>query len=327
MRSVEFRNGKVFWAERPIPEPQKGEVLVKVLYAGICNTDLELLHGYYNFNGVAGHEFVGEVIKAPGHEEWEGLKVVAEINIGCGSCSWCLKKEPRHCNNRKAIGIKNWDGAFAEYLKVPVNLLHKVESIPLREAVFVEPLAAALEISQQIHLRNSDRVVVLGDGKMGLLISLALKTYNPNLLLVGKHQTKLAIAAEQKVRTFQLKPPSFEITQVLDEYNGKFDIVIEATGRPEGINNALELVRPEGIVVAKTTSHLDFKVNVSKLVVDEITLVGSRCGDISLALQSLKEKRLNVVPLIEDCYPFDKFEEALARAGQKGAKKVLLQYS
>jgi threonine dehydrogenase-like Zn-dependent dehydrogenase len=327
LRSVEFRNGEVFWTERPIPNPQKGEALIKVLYAGICNTDLELLHGYYNFNGVAGHEFVGKVIRAPGQEDWEGATVVAEINIGCDSCDFCRKKEPRHCKNRKAIGINAWDGAFAEYLKVPTNLLHKVEdSIPLQEAVFAEPLAAALEISQQVHIRGSDRLVVLGDGKMGLLISLGLKAYSPNLLLVGKYQNKLAIAAEQGVRTFQLKAPYFEIAQILDGYGHKFDLVIEATGNPEGMNDALELVRPEGIIVAKTTSHLDFKFNLAKLVVDEITLIGSRCGDISLALELLKEKRLSVVPLIEACYPFDKFEEALARACQKGAKKVLLQY-
>lgn len=327
MRSIEFRNGKVFWVERPIPKPKKGEALVKVLCAGICNTDLELLQGYYNFQGVAGHEFVGKVIKAPGHEKWEGVRVVAEINIGCGSCFFCQKKEPRHCSRRKAIGINNWDGAFAEYVKVPVSLLHKVaDHIPLQEAVFAEPLAAALEISQQVHIRHSDRVAVLGDGKMGILISLALKAYNPNLLLVGKHQNKLAIAADQEVKTFQLNPPSFEFTQVLESFGDKFDLVIEATGRPEGINQALELVRPEGIIVAKTTSHLDFKFNLSKLVVDEITLMGSRCGDISFALQVLKEKRLNVVALIEECYPFSKFEEALARACQKGSKKVLLQY-
>lgn len=327
MRCVEFKDGKIIWAERPVPEPSQGEALIKTLFAGICNTDLELLRGYYDFNGVAGHEFVGEVVMAPGNEAWVGHKVTAEINIGCGSCSWCLTNDQRHCASRKAIGITDWDGAFADYLKVPVKLLHKVEDgIPLQEAVFAEPLAAALEISQQVHIKNRDRVVVLGDGKMGLLISLALKTYNPDLLLVGKHAPKLAIAANQNVRTFTLMPPNYEIKQVLSAFHHKFDLVIEATGSPRGINDALELVRPEGIIVAKTTSHAPSELNLAKLVVNEITLMGSRCGDIGLALKFLKAKRLNVRPLIEEVYSFDKFEEAFAKACQKGSKKVLVKW-
>jgi len=308
-----------------MPELKPGEALVKPLLAGICNTDIELLRGYYNFSGVAGHEFVGLVVQAPGNEAWEGQRVTAEINIGCGNCAWCLTKDARHCATRKAIGIKGWDGAFAEYLKVPVSLLHKVDdALSSEEAVFAEPLAAALEISQQIHIKNSDRVVVLGDGKMGLLISLALRIFNGDLLLVGKHQAKLTIAAEQGVKTFQLKSP-YEVKQVLGNY-GQFDLVIEATGNPQGINDALDLVRPEGIIVAKTTSHETSELNLAKLVVNEITLMGSRCGDLGLALHFLKEKRLNVLPLIEDVYPFDRFEEAMARACQKGSKKVLVKW-
>lgn len=325
MRAVYFKDQTISWINPARPKPKPGQVLLRPLLAGICNTDLELLRGYHTFTGVPGHEFVALVEKAPGRPDLMGKRVVCDINIGCGRCSWCAAGDPRHCDSRRVIGILRWQGAFAEYLLAPAANVHVVDDrISDEEAVFAEPLAAALEISQQIRITAGQKTAVLGDGKLGLLIALSLAHYNPGLLLVGKHAKKLALARRQGVAVYHLK--SMESYQDLAKEQGPFDLVIEATGRAEGINFALGLVRPEGTIVVKTTSHEPSSIDLAKVAVDEINIIGSRCGDMDLALAFLRNKWVKVKPLIQAVYPFSQFPEALARAGRPGAKKMLLRF-
>ena len=325
MKAILFQDQTLSFAEKPKPSLSEGEVLVKVTLAGICSTDIELFSGYYGFSGVAGHEFLGTVAEAPGRPELKGRRVVAEINCGCGACPWCLGGDPRHCPDRKVIGIRDWDGCFAEYVKAPADNVHLVhEAISVEAAVFAEPLAAALEISQQVHINARQRVAVLGDGKLGLLIALALSHYNPGLILIGRHEEKLEKAGYQGVRTIRLEPG--EVPAGLAGRLGLFDLVVEATGRPEGINYALCLVRPRGVVAAKTTSRSLSQIDLAGVVVNEISIIGSRCGDFDLALSFLKNGWLDPRPLIEAIYTFSEFEKAFEHARRPGAGKILLKY-
>lgn len=317
MLAVWLEKGRVETRQLPRPRIEPGEALVRVLLVGLCNTDLELLAGYYGFQGVPGHELVGLVEEAPSRPELVGRRVVADINLGCGVCPLCRAGDARHCPDRRALGIKGAPGAMAEFLALPAaNLMPVAEDLSDQEAVFAEPLAAALEPAQQIHLRGRDRVLVLGDGKLGLLCALGLRHWTPGLILAGRHPGKLAIAQAQGVRALLSSDPALGL--------GGFDVVVEATGRPEGLAQALGLVRPEGVVVAKTTSHEPSRLDLAKLVVDEITLLGSRCGDMGLALHFLAERLLRVGPLIQASYPLAQVERAFALAGRPGALKVLL---
>lgn len=326
MLAWRFQDGRIERAQIAPPTPGPGQALLRPLLAGVCNTDVELLSGYYAFAGVAGHEFVAVVERAPDAPQWEGKRVVAEINIGCGGCATCLAGDARHCPTRRAIGIKGWDGAFAERLLAPIANLHRVpDKLPDRQAVFAEPLAAALEPSQQLHLKARHRLCVLGDGKLGLLSALALRQWCPGLLLIGRHAENLAKAAAQGVAV-ELTPAEASWPELAAKL-GPFDVVVEATGRPEGINAALELVRPEGVVVAKTTSRLPSTINLARVVVDEIQIIGSRCGDMALALAQLAAGRLDVEPLIERVMAFDELPLAIEAARRGGAGKVLIDYS
>jgi threonine dehydrogenase-like Zn-dependent dehydrogenase len=326
MKAIVFKDKKMSFVDKPIPETGDGELLIKLSMAGICHTDIELFNGYYGFAGVAGHEFAGIVEKSPLTPELEGKRVVADINCGCSICAWCLKGNQRHCPSRKVTGIAGRDGAFAEYIKVPVQNVHLVdETISTAEAVFVEPLAAALEISQQVHITGDLRMMILGDGKLGLLIAAALRHYNPNLLLVGKHAENLAIAKKQGVNTLLIHSPA-ELADSLPEKLGLFDLVVEATGKADGINYALNFTKPEGTIVVKTTSHHPSQINLARIVVDEINIAGSRCGDFDLALSFLKNRLVDVTPLIESIYPFSGFEKAFRHACRPGAKKILLNF-
>lgn len=322
MKTVRFENGRVNLAEFPAPGKKHGEALVKVHMAGICGTDLEVLDGYADFSGIPGHEFSGIVESAPGHPEISGKRVTADINCGCGQCRWCMSGNPRHCDARQVIGIRGRDGAFAEYLSVPVNNLHFIpDSVDNIRAVFAEPLAAALEIAQQVHIKNTERIAVIGDGKMGLLAALALKHYTGKLLLAGRHPEKLAIARDQGIETFLTgnRNPAESVVHS----QGLFDMVVEATGSPEGINTALDLVRPEGTVIVKTTSSKASQIDFSSVVVNEIHILGSRCGDIDLSLRYLENSWVDVTPLVEKIYPLDDFKKAFKHAAQKGSLKVL----
>jgi threonine dehydrogenase-like Zn-dependent dehydrogenase len=320
MLAVWLENGAVDLREVPKPVPGSGEALLRVLLVGVCNTDLELLAGYYGFAGIPGHEFVGLVEEAPSRPELVGHRVVAEINFGCGHCPRCLAGDSRHCPERKALGIKGAPGAMAEYVTVPAaNLLAVDEEISDRAAAFAEPLAAALEPAQQMHLTAKTDLLVLGDGKLGLLCALGLRHWVPGLVLAGRHQGKLAIAEAQGVATL-----SSDDAGLLAQ---RFDVVVEATGSPRGLSQALGLVRPEGVIVAKTTSHESSSLDLAKLVVDEITLMGSRCGDMGLALHFLKSKLLDPEPMIQAEFSLAKAKEAFGAASTRGALKVLIKTS
>lgn len=326
MQAVTFDAGTARLVERPEPRPLPGEVLIAVRMAGICNTDLELLKGYMNFSGIPGHEFMGTVVAAPDNPEWLGRRVTAEINLGCGHCLTCLTTGPRHCPNRTTLGIAGKDGAFAQLLTMPATLLHAIpDNVSDSEAVFIEPLAAALEPGQQLHLTADTRVLVLGDGKLGILSACGLRHQCPDIVLAGRHAHKLAIAAAQGVATRQ-NDSHADLATALQKEFGRFDVVIEATGRPEGLSHALDLTRPEGTVVMKTTTFAPTPVNMARVVVDEISLVGSRCGNFRLATHMLRDRLIDVSPLIEATVPFADFPQALAAAARPGVMKVLVTF-
>ncbi len=300
----------------PTPEPAAGEALIRVSVAGICNTDLELVRGYMQFRGIPGHEFVGVVERAPGAEEWENRRVVGEINAACGECPTCRAGRPTHCPHRTTLGIAGRDGAFAEYLTLPVhNLLPVPDSILDEVAVFTEPLAAACEILQQVHVHPTDRVVVLGDGKLGLLCAQALALTGCDLTAVGHHQEKLDILARRGI------PTTLEDEAV----EPGADLVIEATGHPGGYAAARRLVRPRGTVVLKSTYHGSLDADLTMVVVDEITLAGSRCGPFAPALRLLERGLVDVAPLVQARYPLGEALTAFERAARPGTLKVLVE--
>ncbi|WP_066377050.1 MDR/zinc-dependent alcohol dehydrogenase-like family protein [Anabaena sp. CA = ATCC 33047] len=299
-----------------IPEPPPGEALVRVLRAGICNTDLELLRGYYPYKGVLGHEFVGVVEQ--GAEHLVNKRVVGEINAACGYCRFCRRGEPTHCETRTVLGIVNRHGAFAEYLCLPIENLHPVpENVPTDIATFTEPLAAALEIQQQIKICADDRVLVVGDGKLGQLVAQTLALTGCELLVIGRHRDKLANLEARGIKTGL-------VDAVKDR---SFDISVECTGNPEGFAIARRGLRPRGTLILKSTYAGNLSLDASALVVDEITLLGSRCGPFPAALELLAAEKVDVKPLIHATYPLTEGLEAFAQAQQRGVLKVLLEIS
>jgi threonine dehydrogenase-like Zn-dependent dehydrogenase len=298
----------------PIPEPLPGEALVRVVRAGICNTDLELLRGYYPYTGILGHEFVGVVEQGP--KELVGVRVVGEINAVCGECRFCRSGQPTHCENRTVLGIVNRNGAFAEYLTLPIANLHPVpDNVPTDVATFTEPVAAALEIQQQVAVRPDDRVLVVGDGKLGQLVAQTLALTGCDLLVVGRHRNKLDYLAARGIKT--------GLADVVTDR--AFDLSVECTGNPEGFAIARRALRPRGTLVLKSTyaGHLTF--DASSLVVDEITLIGSRCGPFPQALQVISQEEVDVKYLIQSHYPLDEAIAAFDRAQERGILKVLLE--
>lgn len=298
----------------PTPQPADGEVLVKVLQAGICNTDLELLRGYYPYAGVLGHEFVGVVEAGPAR--LTGQRVVGEINAVCGQCRFCTSGNSTHCENRTVLGIVNRAGAFAEYVCLPEQNLHVVpESVSTDAATFTEPLAAALEIQQQVSIQTGDRVLVIGDGKLGQLVAQTLAIAGCDLLAVGRHPEKLANLEARGIHTGYadaIQPRTF-------------DIAVECTGNPEGFAIALSALRPRGTLVLKSTYAGRLSLDASALVVDEITLVGSRCGPFAEALQLLADSSVDVSALIQARYPLTEGLTAFHHAQQRGVLKVLVE--
>jgi len=298
---------------RPVAS-EKQTALVKVHLAGICSTDLQIFEGYMGFKGVPGHEFVGSVSEGP--RELVGKRVVGEINFGCGECDYCRRDLSRHCPNRSVMGILNADGAFAQYVSVPVKNLHAVpERIPDEEAVFTEPLAAALEILTQIELDPGDEVLVLGDGKLGNLCAQALRLTGAKITALGKHVEKLALIKKVGVRTIQFK----------DWKPRLFDVVVEATGSATGLELALSAVRPRGTLILKSTIAGNHQVSLAPIVINEINVIGSRCGLFPDALEALSAKRVSVTPLIEEVYPLNDALAAVNHAAKPGAKKILLR--
>jgi threonine dehydrogenase-like Zn-dependent dehydrogenase len=292
----------------------KPTALVKVHLAGICSTDLQIFKGYMAFKGVPGHEFVGSVLEGP--SEFVGKRVVGEINYGCGNCDACRRDLSRHCPNRSVMGILNADGAFAEYVSVPATNLHAVpENVSDEEAVFTEPLAAAFEILTQIQLDPGDEVLILGDGKLGNLCAQALRLTGAKVTAVGKHADKLALIKKAGFRTIELK----------DWQPRLFDVVVEATGSASGLELALGAVRPRGTLILKSTIAGNHQVSLAPVVINEINVIGSRCGPFPDALSALAQKQVSVTPLIEAVYPLNDGLAAVAHAARPGARKILLR--
>lgn len=320
MKAIVFDNGLKLDTNYPKPIPQKGETLIRVKLAGICNTDYEITKGYMGYKGVLGHEFVGIVEEVNGDDQfWVGKRVAAEISWGCNdpNCEWCAKKNYRHCPNRHTIGIWKKDGCMAEYLTVPTNILFEIpENVPDEQAVFVEPLAAACEITEQLHIEPTAKVLVLGDGKLGLTTALTLNALNLDVLLVGKHQNKLDIAKAQGVATKLLS--SFTPEK-------KYDVVVEATGSASGFETSMSLTKPRGTLVLKSTVASGKELNLAPIVIDEITVLGSRCGQFGPALRLLKNNRIDFKPFISGIYSIDDAMEAFEANKSKENLKILIR--
>lgn len=283
------------------PVPPSGEALIRILLAGICNTDIELTRGYYPYRGIPGHEFVGVV--ESGAPDFAGRRVVGEINAVCHGCEACRQDRSTHCERRTVLGISNRNGAFAEYLTLPVENLHVVpDETPSEVAVFTEPLAAALEIQEQVKIGSGDRVLIVGAGKLGQLIAAALAKTGCRLTVAGRHRGV----------------PAAEVP------SQAFDVAIECSGSPGGFELARRALRPRGTLVMKSTYAGDLQLNASSLVVDEITLVGSRCGPFAPALALLASGAIDPRPLIDSTFPLGDAIAAFGRAQQPGVLKVLL---
>ena len=315
MRALHWDGHNLRVQERyPVPPASAERALVRVRLAGVCSTDLQLLKGYMDFRGVPGHEFVGEVHEGPA--EWLGKRVVAEINFGCGRCEACGRGMQRHCPTRQVMGILGADGSFAEYLAVPLANLHAVpDAVSDEAAVFTEPLAAAFEILEQIPVKPGIQAVVLGDGKLGLLCAFVLHQAGAAVTVVGRHDTKLALARKAGMRAVNLS----------DWQPQAVDLVVEATGSPAGLQRAIAAVRPRGTLVLKSTLAEDHTLSLAPLVINEVTVVGSRCGPFPPALAALTLGYVPVSSLIETSYLLSDGIEAVNTAARRGALKVLLR--
>lgn len=319
MKAIIFDKELKFDNNFPKPQPEKGEALIRVLMAGICNTDLEITKGYMGFSGVLGHEFVG-IVEEINHPDKSLLnkRVVGEINCACNICELCKDNLQTHCNNRSVLGIFNRNGCFAEYITLPVeNLLEVPDNVSDEEAVFTEPIAAGFEILEQIHIKPTDKLLVMGDGKLGLLISYVLKSTQTDLTLVGKHESKLNLAKVQGIKTMLLE--NLEVKK-------NYDVVVEATGSINGFELAQNLVKPRGTIVLKSTVAGEKNFNLAPLVIDEISLIGSRCGPFEPAIRALENKNFDAKPLISAVFKPEQAVEAFEHSKQKGVLKVLLDF-
>jgi alcohol dehydrogenase len=297
-----------------VPRPRAGEALIQVRTAGVCDTDIEITRGYKGFHGILGHEFVGEVVEC-GESSWLGRRVCGEINVACGACEQCEAGLSTHCVRRAVLGIMDWEGAFAEYLVLPVRNLHRVpDELSDDIAVFVEPVAAAYEILQQVSIDQGARVVVLGDGKLGLLCAQVVGQAGADVLLLGKHEEKLQIARDLGLAARRLA----------GEDVSRADVVVEATGSSTGLQQAIDVVKPRGTIVLKSTTSSRAGADVSGIVVKEITVVGSRCGPFPEAIRALQDGTVRVLPLISERYPLARANQALKRAARPGMLKVLI---
>ncbi|MEP6787748.1 MAG: alcohol dehydrogenase catalytic domain-containing protein [Acidobacteriota bacterium] len=318
MKALRFTGGNLKLADMPVPD-NDGEALVRVLRSGICNTDLEIVRGYAGFDGTIGHEFVGLVETAADAPHLIGKRVIGEINAGCGTCENCLRGDPRHCPSRTVLGIVGRDGAHAEFLQLPSrNLFIVPENVSDEQAVFAEPLAAAYGITEQVEIYPETRVAIIGDGKLGLLCAMSLTLRSQNVTIIGKHRSKLSIAEKSGVGAVLLD-------NVTPSMSRHFDVVVEASGSESGFATALDLVRPRGKIVLKSTFHGTPTWAASRVVVDEITIVGSRCGRFAPALELLTTGSINLEDMIDCEFPLSKGIDAFDRAATKGSLKVILK--
>ena len=316
MLAVHLESGRVRLRKVPLPRVPQGFARIRLLAAGICSTDLELQRGYYGFSGTPGHEFVGQVTEAA-DQSWVGKRVVGEINLACGHCDWCKRGLGRHCPTRTVLGIVKHPGAFREFLTLPTCNLHRVpDSISTEEAVFVEPVAAACEILDQVKIAKGERVAVLGDGKLGLLVSQVLQAHGARVHLFGKHRDKM-----RRVE------PSGVTTEVVPRKlpTAAWPIVVDATGSAAGLSAAISMCIPRGIVVMKSTVHGLVSIDTAPAIVNEITLVGSRCGRFEAALPLLAARKVQVGSMISEEFPLGRAPEAFEHAAKKGVLKVLLR--
>jgi threonine dehydrogenase-like Zn-dependent dehydrogenase len=318
MLALRYEGGRLAVAERERPR-EAGEAVVRVTLSGICNTDLEIVRGYAGFEGTIGHEFVG-VVESADDVSLVGRRVVGEINAGCGRCELCQGGDPRHCPSRTVLGIVGRDGAFAEYLSLPVvNLLPVPDEIEDARAVFTEPLAAACGISERVDIGSDTRVAVVGDGKLGLLCAQAVKAQSgARVTLIGRHENKLRIARARGVETAL----AGELTP---EGSGGFDVVVEASGAGDGFALAIGLTRPRGVLVLKSTFHGATEIDAARIVVNEISVVGSRCGRFAPALELLARDAVDVASLISEEFPLADGVRAMQRATESGVLKILLR--
>jgi len=333
--SFHVANKKLKPSEKPRPKLRPGWALIRVRLAGICNTDVEILRGYHAFRGTPGHEFVGEVadiggVSASLRKKWLGRRVVGEINVSCSAygyrpvCVFCRRGHRTHCTRRTVLGIVAHDGAFAEYLTLPLENLHTVpDSVSDERAVFVEPLAAACEILEQVDVKQFPEAAVLGDGKLAQLIALVLGTVVPGVVLYGKHESKLALARRAGIKTKKVRGDTADLEHVERSYG----LVIEATGSPSGFALALEMTEPRGTLVLKSTFHGAASIRTWPMVVKELTVVGSRCGPFKRAMALLRSAKVGPTPLITRTFPMREAPAAIRFAQKPGVMKVLLKAS
>ncbi|HTY17466.1 MAG TPA: alcohol dehydrogenase catalytic domain-containing protein [Myxococcota bacterium] len=316
MRALAFDGARAALVDRPEPALGPDAARVRVALAGVCRTDLELCRGYMGFRGVLGHEFVGRVVEGPA--EWRGERVVGEINLACGRCPTCGAGLGRHCPERTVLGIAGADGAFAESVSIPVVNLHRVpDGVPDERAVFTEPLAAAFEVLEQVDVAPGTRCLVLGDGKLGLLVAQVLAAAGAEVTALGRHPAKLAILERRGIAT-----------ALADRFRGAAaPLVVEATGSPAGFRRAVELTAPRGTLVLKSTHAASEPVDLAPLVIHEIHVVGSRCGPFPPALRALERGEVEVDSLVSERAPLTRAAEALARAAAPGVLKVLIDCS
>jgi len=315
MLAVHLENGGVSMRSLPTPPRAEGYALLRLLAGGICNTDLELHRGYYGFAGTPGHEFVAEVVEAD-TRALTGKRVAGEINLACTLCEWCRRGLGRHCPTRSVLGIVNQPGAFSEFFVLPERNLHVLpDDLHTERAVFLEPLASACEILDQVPIPPGEKIAVLGDGKLGLLIAMALNAYGYKVHQFGHHASKLAISARAGVAT--------EVTGgTLPK--AAYDFVVDATGSPAGLRSAAAMTRPRGTLILKSTVHGEVPVDTAPIIVNELTLVGSRCGRFEAALPLISQDLIRVEGLIADRFPLAEAPRAFARAAESGVLKVLL---
>ena len=313
MLALHFDESVQLRTDYPIPEPEAGEALIRVLRAGICNTDIEITRGYMGFQGVLGHEFVGGVEYAE-DRSLIGKRVAGEINLSCGRCQTCRAQMQNHCPHRTVMGILNKDGAFAEYVTLPTENLHVIpDLLSDAAAVFIEPLAAACRINEQLRFVSEERVAIIGDGKLGLLIAEVLGRLLPNVKLFGKHAEKM-----------QLVSNVVETSSIDTSQPRAFDVVVDASGHPDGLNHAMRMVRPMGTIVLKSTCAAGAEFHPAPIVIDELTIVGSRCGPFDKAIEFLQSHDVNLEKYITATYPIAEAEDALNTAQGKGTLKVQL---
>lgn len=335
MLSFQVAKNRLLSVQKPLPRLRPGWAMIRVRLAGICNTDVEILRGYHQFRGTPGHEFVGEVVKVAGvsvemQKRWMGKRVAGEINVACSAygykpvCAFCRRGLKTHCARRTVLGIVAHDGAFAEYLALPLKNLHVVpKNVSDAKAVFIEPLAAACQILDQLDIRNFPAAAVLGDGKLAQLIALVLQASGTRVALYGKHASKLAYARKAGIATKKVRGDASDLRRVNENYR----LVVEATGSPTGLILAQHMTEPRGTLLLKSTFHGAAPVETWPIVVKEITVVGSRCGPFAKAIALLRSGKVDPTPLISRTFALQDAPQAIVYAQKRGVLKVILAAS